>query len=101
MTAGGRPDQARAARIMLKDYVGGKLLHAEAPPGREQAEFHTHPREAVRQFHDEASKEQEARRLQHIRKTREEEINSETFAKATGGAHVRWVEFVMMMENVG
>ncbi len=34
MTTGGRPDQARAARIILKDYVGGKLLHAEAPPGR-------------------------------------------------------------------
>ena len=24
MTSGGRPDQARAARLLLKDYVGGR-----------------------------------------------------------------------------
>ena len=40
MTAGGRPDQARAARILLKDYVGGKLLYCEAPPGVIQDDFH-------------------------------------------------------------
>merc|ERR1712029_519473 len=40
MTAGGRPDQARAARIILKDYVGGRLLYCEAPPGHDQHQFH-------------------------------------------------------------
>ena len=40
MTAGGRPDQARSARIILKDYVSGKLLYCEAPPGVIQDDFH-------------------------------------------------------------
>ncbi|KAK0652235.1 hypothetical protein B0T16DRAFT_454617 [Cercophora newfieldiana] len=34
MTAGvGQPDQSRAARYVLKDYVNGKLLFCEPPPG--------------------------------------------------------------------
>jgi len=89
MTSGGRPDMARAARLILKDYVAGKLLHAEAPPGWDQAKFHTHPLEVKRVFKDEREKELEARRLQHIRKTKEEEINTETFARISLGAHVR------------
>jgi len=89
MTSGGRPDQARAARLLLKDYVGGRLLYCEAPPGLDQAAYHTHPREVRRVFKDEKEKELEARRLQHIRKTKEEEINAETFATMSLGAHVR------------
>jgi len=89
MTSGGRPDQARAARLLLKDYVAGRLLYCEAPPGIEQATYHTHPREVRRVFKDEKDKELEARRLQHIRKTKEEEINAETFATMSLGAHVR------------
>jgi large subunit GTPase 1 len=34
MTQGqGQPDQSRAARYVLKDYVNGKLLYCEPPPG--------------------------------------------------------------------
>jgi large subunit GTPase 1 len=34
MTQGlGQPDQSRAARYVLKDYVAGKLLYCEPPPG--------------------------------------------------------------------
>jgi large subunit GTPase 1 len=34
MTQGlGQPDQSRAARYVLKDYVNGKLLYVEPPPG--------------------------------------------------------------------
>ncbi|KAI1438867.1 hypothetical protein GGR50DRAFT_306122 [Xylaria sp. CBS 124048] len=29
----GQPDESRAARIVLKDYVSGKLLYVEPPPG--------------------------------------------------------------------
>jgi len=89
MTSGGRPDQARAARLLLKDYVAGRLLYCEAPPGTDQSAYHTHPREVRRVFKDEKEKELEARRLQHIRKTKEEEINAETFATMSLGAHVR------------
>ncbi|XP_068939380.1 large subunit GTPase 1 homolog isoform X2 [Petaurus breviceps papuanus] len=33
MTAHGQPDQPRAARYILKDYVRGKLLYCHPPPG--------------------------------------------------------------------
>jgi large subunit GTPase 1 len=41
MTQGlGQPDQSRAARYLLKDYVAGKLLYVEPPPGiKDGAEF--------------------------------------------------------------
>lgn len=41
MTAIGQPDQSRAARKMLKDFVNGRLLYCQAPPTMKQAEFHT------------------------------------------------------------
>lgn len=42
MTQRGMPDNPRAARYILKDYVNGKLLYAHAPPSVPQAEYHTH-----------------------------------------------------------
>ena len=39
MKPGGIPDQFRAARILFKDYVQGKLLFCKAPPNVEQDEF--------------------------------------------------------------
>ncbi|KAJ4010309.1 hypothetical protein NW752_004983 [Fusarium irregulare] len=33
----GQPDESRAARYILKDYVGGKLLFVSPPPGIEDA----------------------------------------------------------------
>jgi hypothetical protein len=35
----GRPDEARAARTILKDYVNGKLLYCVPPPGIDGDEF--------------------------------------------------------------
>lgn len=32
MTGRGVPDESRAARFLLKDYVSGRLLYCEAPP---------------------------------------------------------------------
>ena len=29
----GRPDDSRSARILLKDFINGKLLHCKLPPG--------------------------------------------------------------------
>ncbi|XP_068209925.1 large subunit GTPase 1 homolog [Palaemon carinicauda] len=42
MTPRGIPDNSRAARYVLKDYVNGKLLYCHAPPGVPQADFHIH-----------------------------------------------------------
>ncbi|OIW30250.1 P-loop containing nucleoside triphosphate hydrolase protein [Coniochaeta ligniaria NRRL 30616] len=47
MTTGqGQPDQSRAARYVLKDYVNGKLLYCEPPPGGED------PTEFNRELYD-------------------------------------------------
>jgi large subunit GTPase 1 len=35
----GNPDESRAARYILKDYVGGKLLYIHPPPGSDGREF--------------------------------------------------------------
>ncbi|XP_059801425.1 large subunit GTPase 1 homolog [Hypanus sabinus] len=42
MTAHGQPDQPRAARYILKDYVTGKLLYCHPPPGIDPAHFQNH-----------------------------------------------------------
>jgi len=89
MTAGGRPDQSRAARIVLKDYVNGKLLFCEAPPGFDQESYHVHKLEVRRVWKDELDRQNEARRLQQIRKTKTEEIDNTFFAGMSLGAHVK------------
>jgi len=39
MKAGNTPDHVRAARIVLKDFVQGKLVFCQAPPNEDQAKF--------------------------------------------------------------
>eukprot|EP00092_Neocalanus_flemingeri_P006285 GFUD01006761.1.p1 GENE.GFUD01006761.1~~GFUD01006761.1.p1 ORF type:complete len:596 (+),score=181.61 GFUD01006761.1:36-1823(+) len=89
MTTGGRPDQARAARIILKDFVCGKLLHCEAPPGLDQDVYHKHDMEVRRIWKDEADQVNEAKRLQQIRKTKTEVVDGNFFAAMSLGAHVK------------
>ena len=90
MTAGGRPDQARSARIILKDYVSGKLLYCEAPPGIQQDQFHQFEVEARRVWKAEAHQEAEARRQQQqLNGTQQEQIDSKFFAGMSLGAHVK------------
>lgn len=43
MTHKGLPDNPRSARVLLKDFVNGKLLYCVAPPVIEQAEYHSFP----------------------------------------------------------
>ncbi|KAK0157417.1 hypothetical protein PV328_011162 [Microctonus aethiopoides] len=43
MTQNGQPDNSRAARYVLKDFVNGKLLYCLAPPNTDQSKFHTFP----------------------------------------------------------
>lgn len=40
MTQNGQPDNPRASRYILKDFVTGRLLYCFAPPGIPQEEFH-------------------------------------------------------------
>ncbi|KAH7956585.1 hypothetical protein HPB52_010875 [Rhipicephalus sanguineus] len=48
MTQSGLPDNPRASRYILKDFVNGKLLYSVAPPGVDQKEYHTFPPPAIR-----------------------------------------------------
>ncbi|CUA74783.1 hypothetical protein RSOLAG22IIIB_11472 [Rhizoctonia solani] len=41
----GLPDEARAARYILKDYVAGKLLFSHPPPGVDDDSFNTRSRQ--------------------------------------------------------
>lgn len=41
----GLPDEARAARYILKDYVAGKLLFAHPPPGIDEDTFNARARQ--------------------------------------------------------
>jgi len=90
MTAGGCPDKSRGARVLLKDYVSGKMLYCEAPQGVEQGEYHTYSHiEPRREWKSEQQKEQAARKLQQMKKTKTEEVDSKFFAMGNGGAHVK------------
>jgi len=40
MTSQGRPDCARSARVVLKDYVNGKLLFSHSPEGLDPADYY-------------------------------------------------------------
>lgn len=43
MTANGQPDNPRAARYILKDFMNGKLLYAHAPPGVNHIDYQIWP----------------------------------------------------------
>lgn len=43
MTQNGQPDNPRAARYILKDFVNGQLLYCHAPPDIKQNDFHKFP----------------------------------------------------------
>lgn len=44
----GNPDESRAARYVLKDYVNARLLYAHPPPGVDPDAFNAAPREHLR-----------------------------------------------------
>lgn len=43
MTQNGQPDNPRASRYLLKDFVNGRLLYCVAPPGVSQELYHKFP----------------------------------------------------------
>jgi len=44
----GNPDESRAARFVLKDYVSGKLLYCQPPPGVDTDEYNAEARRLQR-----------------------------------------------------
>uniref|UniRef100_A0A1E1XFH0 Large subunit GTPase 1 homolog n=1 Tax=Amblyomma aureolatum TaxID=187763 RepID=A0A1E1XFH0_9ACAR len=90
MTQSGLPDNPRASRYILKDFVSGKLLYCVAPPGVSQEDYHTFPppparvRRPLLTF-DEPPR---MRRMQEQRTT-SRDIDRGFFRKAAPQAHVK------------
>ena len=42
MTQRGLPDTSRASRVICKDYINGKILYCEPPPGTDKKLYHNH-----------------------------------------------------------
>lgn len=88
MTANGQPDQARAARYILKDLVNGKLLFAYAPPEIAQEEFHTFPEREVQPSTTRVLPPREQRATRVVSTTKAStELDTEFFKTNSRGVH--------------
>lgn len=81
MTPRGVPDAPRASRYILKDYVKGKLLYCEPPPGVDGKSFQDQDRVAKLEMTKPAWKKPPPQ----IKSA----VDSEFFEKRTGKAHSR------------
>ena len=95
MTPRGLPNQPLVARLLLKDFVSGKLLYCKAPPGVDQQTFHTFvvtdPK--VREFTP-----QQLRLVQDTKS--EDEFNREFFCKDKGSVHIQGLIGTMNAMNL-
>lgn len=90
MTANGQPDQARAARYILKDLVNGKLLFAYAPPGVAQESFHVFPERAPAAPSNRVLPPREQRATRVVSTTKAStELDAEFFQEREAGVHTK------------
>ncbi|KAB0798589.1 hypothetical protein PPYR_09582 [Photinus pyralis] len=88
MTSNGQPDNPRAARYILKDFVNGKLLYSHAPPGVDQNIYHTWPKRQRLVKANRVLPPQEARAIRSLRAT-PQDIDKTFFNLQSNGAHVK------------
>jgi large subunit GTPase 1 len=92
MSVRGLPDSSRAARIILKDYVNGKLRYCKAPPSVSQDDFQADA-ESDRindMFEDQEQDDDEHRRPPTLRPVNaEKRLDSNFFAPATATVHFK------------
>lgn len=86
MTQSGLPDNPRASRYILKDFVNGKLLYCVAPPGVDQSLYHQFPPPRVRR--PLLSMGVVPRRTRDHRAT-SKDIDRDFFQKAGPQAHIK------------
>lgn len=89
MTANGQPDQSRAARKFVKDFVNGKLLHCVAPPNAKQTEFHTFPERQKEEVKIETLPPRQQRSMRIQTKTSSSDIDKVFFKPPAHDAHVK------------
>lgn len=96
MTQNGQPDNARAARYILKDFVQGRLLHCVAPPGVDQDKYHT--------FKTRGKKVPKitpiAGRAISVNKVKVQDLDKEFFKKDSTGAHKQGIQKFGPMDAV-
>lgn len=88
MTSNGQPDQSRSARIVLKDYVNGKLIFCYAPPGIDQSQFHTFPERQKAEMKIELLPPRQQRAMK-IDKSQAAAIDDQFFKTPNLTAHVK------------
>jgi len=89
MAIGGRVDQSRGARIILKDFVAGKVLFCKAPPKLVQADYHVYERQALRVWLSEEAKDKEVLRQQQQKKRPAKVLDDKFFNTSQVGTHVK------------
>ncbi|XP_066260673.1 large subunit GTPase 1 homolog isoform X1 [Euwallacea similis] len=90
MTANGQPDNARAARYVLKDFMNGRLLYCHAPPNVEQEVYHTWPERQKSEQENRVVPPREARAVRSSKVTTDD-IDQAFFGDQAGGAHQKGV----------
>lgn len=89
MTANGQPDQSRAARKILKDFINGKLLHCAAPPTVKQTDFHKFPERQRDEFLLQNLPPRQQRSMKITTGKSSKEIDSAFFNTYNSIAHVK------------
>lgn len=87
MTHKGLPDNPRSARIILKDFVNGKLLYCVAPPLIEQSEYHSFPPRQRQTKQSSKGVTPQSAKIMRPNKQTSEDLDSAFFLKASLGAH--------------
>lgn len=88
MTANGQPDNARAARYVLKDFINGKLLYCHAPVNCEQSGYHTWPERQKIVLLERVVPPREARAVKGF-KTTTEDLDRVFFDARSRGIHAK------------
>ncbi|KAL1490495.1 hypothetical protein ABEB36_013179 [Hypothenemus hampei] len=91
MTANGQPDNARAARYILKDFMNGQLLYCHAPPNENQDSYHTWPERVKSVSDNRVLPPREARAIRSITVTTDD-VDKDFFQKQNKGVHVKGVQ---------
>ncbi|EGT45456.1 hypothetical protein CAEBREN_21438 [Caenorhabditis brenneri] len=91
MASSGIPDCSRAARLMFKDVVSGKLMWAAAPPGEDQEEFDrlSYPEKKNRDIGRVQMEKLAKLQLLEGDEVKGSQFDSQHFAGSVGVAHVR------------
>eukprot|EP00047_Mylnosiga_fluctuans_P003336 m.228647 g.228647 ORF g.228647 m.228647 type:complete len:651 (+) comp11767_c0_seq1:80-2032(+) len=92
MTSAGMPDVSRGARVILKDYVRGKLLHVEHPPTGEVVASASQQLLAALQSADLRDRDGVTVKGAKTAKTYVNEVDEEFFADKTPQAMARGVK---------